>query len=174
MGLSVTVGLAPERSALASGRAVLMTSFAVLLAPLTVGTLADATSLTAALGVLPVVLALAAVGLALVRRAQRRAAPRPEPSPHRLSGLDPGSAGRPRRSRCSDRSTALCGPPARGRKEWGSPVTWRTDMTSRRIVPMLVAVAVAARRLLAACAGGTPAPGSSGRRRPLLPRIWPR
>jgi hypothetical protein len=49
-----------------------MTSFAVLLAPLTVGTLADATSLTAAFGVLPVVLALAAVGLALVRRAQRR------------------------------------------------------------------------------------------------------
>ena len=72
MGLSVTVGLAPERSALASGRAVLMTSFAVLLAPLTVGTLADVTSLTAAFGVLPVVLALAAVGLALVRRAQRR------------------------------------------------------------------------------------------------------
>ena len=32
-----------------------MTSFAVLLAPLTVGTLADATSLTAALGVVPVV-----------------------------------------------------------------------------------------------------------------------
>ena len=72
LGLSVAVGLAPERSALASGRAVLMTSFAVLLAPLTVGTLADATSLTAAFGVLPVVLALAAVGLALVRRAERR------------------------------------------------------------------------------------------------------
>ena len=69
MGLSVAVGLAPERAALASGRAVVMTSFAVLLAPLTVGTLADATSLTAALGVVPVVLALAAVGLALVRRA---------------------------------------------------------------------------------------------------------
>ncbi|MBL8927402.1 MAG: MFS transporter, partial [Pseudonocardia sp.] len=43
LGLSVAVGLAPEQSALASGRAVLMTSFAVLLAPLTVGTLADAT-----------------------------------------------------------------------------------------------------------------------------------
>jgi MFS family permease len=63
MGLSVTVGLAPGRVALASGRAVAMTSFAVLLAPLTVGTLADATSLTAALGVVPVVLALAAAGL---------------------------------------------------------------------------------------------------------------
>jgi fucose permease len=70
LGLSVAVGLAPQRSAPASGRAVLMTSFAVLLAPLTVGTLADAVSLTAAFGVVPVVLALAAVGLALVRRAR--------------------------------------------------------------------------------------------------------
>jgi hypothetical protein len=68
MGLSVTVGLAPGRAVLASGRAVLMTSFAVLLAPLTVGTLADATSLTAALGVVPVALALAAAALILVRR----------------------------------------------------------------------------------------------------------
>ena len=70
MGMSVTVALAPGRAALASGRAVGMTSFAVLLAPLTVGTLADATSLTAALGVVPVALALAAAGLALVRRAR--------------------------------------------------------------------------------------------------------
>jgi len=46
-----------------------MTSFAVLLAPLTVGTLADATSLTAALGVVPVVLALAAAASALARPA---------------------------------------------------------------------------------------------------------
>ncbi len=68
MGLSVMVALAPGRSALASGRAVGLTSFAVLLAPLTVGTLADATSLAAALLVVPVLLALAAVGLALVRR----------------------------------------------------------------------------------------------------------
>jgi len=45
------------------------TSFAVVLAPLTVGTLADATSLTAALGVVPVALAFAAAGLVLVRRA---------------------------------------------------------------------------------------------------------
>ena len=75
MGLSVTVALAPDRAVLASGRAVLMTSFAVLLAPLTVGTLADATSLTAALGVVPVVLALAAVGLTFVRRGAR--SPRP-------------------------------------------------------------------------------------------------
>lgn len=68
MGISLTVALAPDRAALASGRAVVMTSFAILLAPLTVGTLADATSLTAALGVVPVLLVLAAVGLALVRR----------------------------------------------------------------------------------------------------------
>jgi MFS family permease len=71
MGVSVTVSLVPERAALASGRAVVMTSFAVLLAPLTVGALADATSLTAALGVVPVALALAAVALTLVGRARR-------------------------------------------------------------------------------------------------------
>jgi MFS family permease len=70
MGLSVTVGLVPGRAVLASGRAVGATSFAVLLAPLTVGTLADATSLTAAFGLVPVALALAAAGLLLVRRAQ--------------------------------------------------------------------------------------------------------
>ncbi len=76
MGMSVTVALAPGRAAQASGRAVVMTSFAVLLAPLTVGTLADATSLTAALAVVPVLLVLAAAGLTLVRRAAtaRRAA----------------------------------------------------------------------------------------------------
>jgi fucose permease len=71
MGMSVTVALAPGRAALASGRAVATTSFAVLLAPLTVGALADATSLTAALGVVPVMLALAAAGLTLVTRASR-------------------------------------------------------------------------------------------------------
>src|SRR5829696_5406577 len=56
MGIAVTVTLVPTRAALASGRAVVTTSFAVLLAPLTVGALADATSLTAALGVVPVLL----------------------------------------------------------------------------------------------------------------------
>ena len=71
MGMSVTVALAPGRAVLASGRAVGVTAFAVLLAPLTVGTLADATSLTTALGVVPVVLVLAAAGLTVVRRAQR-------------------------------------------------------------------------------------------------------
>src|SRR4051794_29251661 len=73
MGISVTVALAPAQAALASGRAVVVTSFAVLLAPLTVGSLSDATSLTTALGVVPVVLALAAAALTLVRRAQTRA-----------------------------------------------------------------------------------------------------
>ena len=77
LGMSVTVALAPGRAVLASGRAVVVTSFAVLLAPLTVGTLADATSLTAALGVVPVVLALAAASLTLVRRAQTRASGAP-------------------------------------------------------------------------------------------------
>lgn len=70
MGVSVTVALAPGQAVLASGRAVVMTSFAVLLAPLTVGTLADATSLTVALGVVPVMLVLAAAALTLVRRAR--------------------------------------------------------------------------------------------------------
>jgi fucose permease len=78
MGLSVTVALAPNRAVLASGRAVAMTSLAVLVAPLTVGTLADATSLTAALGVVPVALVLAAVGLTLVRRVRTPASPAPE------------------------------------------------------------------------------------------------
>jgi fucose permease len=77
MGLSVTVALAPERAALASGRAVATTSFAVLLAPLTVGTLADAASLKAAFGVVPVMLALAVAGLTLVHRARTRASVAP-------------------------------------------------------------------------------------------------
>lgn len=71
MGLAVTVALAPERAAQASGRAVGTTSFAVLLAPLTVGALADATSLRTALAVvLPSALVLAGAGLALVTRAR--------------------------------------------------------------------------------------------------------
>jgi hypothetical protein len=50
---------------------------AVLLAPLTVGTLADATSLKAALGAVPVMLVLAAAGLTLVRRARTPASTAP-------------------------------------------------------------------------------------------------
>ena len=49
LGLAVCVGLAPDRAQLASGRAVMAGALAVLLAPLTIGALADATSLTAAL-----------------------------------------------------------------------------------------------------------------------------
>ena len=83
MGLSVTVGLAPDRASLASGRAVMVTSFAVLLAPVTVGTLADATSLRAALGVVPGLLLLAAVGLAVVSTARARVTP-PTPATIKL------------------------------------------------------------------------------------------
>jgi MFS family permease len=70
LGLSVTVALAPGRTAAASGRAVGVSAFAVLLAPLTVGTLADATSLTAAFAVGPVLLVLALTGLLFVVRAR--------------------------------------------------------------------------------------------------------
>jgi fucose permease len=88
LALSFTVGLAPDRAQLASGRAVLATSAAVLLAPLTVGALADATSLSAALGVVPVALALAALGLTAALRVSARparagswrAAPRSRPA----------------------------------------------------------------------------------------------
>jgi MFS family permease len=70
MGVSVAVALAPRQAVLASGRTVMMSSFAVLLAPLTVGTLADATSLKLALAVVPVMLVLAAAGLTLAHRAR--------------------------------------------------------------------------------------------------------
>jgi MFS family permease len=73
MGVSLAVALAPERAALASGRAVAMSSFAIVLAPLTVGTLADVTSLKAALVLVPIMLALAGAGLTLVYRAQTQA-----------------------------------------------------------------------------------------------------
>jgi fucose permease len=69
MALSLAVSLAPGRAGPASGRAVTMTSLAILLAPLTVGSVADATSLKAALGIVPVLLVLAAGGLVAVRRA---------------------------------------------------------------------------------------------------------
>jgi fucose permease len=72
LGLSVTVALAPDHAQLASARIALVTSSAVLLAPLTVGALADATSITSALAVVPVTLALAAVGLTAVTRAHTR------------------------------------------------------------------------------------------------------
>jgi MFS family permease len=68
MGLSVAVSLAPGRTTAASGRVVLMTSVAILLAPLTVGALADATSLTSALIVIPVLIAMATAALGVVHR----------------------------------------------------------------------------------------------------------
>jgi fucose permease len=67
MGLSVAVALAPGQIGLASSRAVAMTAGAGLLAPFAVGTLADATSLSTALAIVPVLLGLAAVGLLVVR-----------------------------------------------------------------------------------------------------------
>jgi MFS family permease len=82
MGVSLAVGLAPGQSALASGRVVAMSSFAVVLAPLTVGTLADVTSLKIALGVVPVMVVLAAVGLVLVARTQAR-----ESDPNETAGV---------------------------------------------------------------------------------------
>jgi fucose permease len=74
LAISVTVALAPGQTALANGRAVAITSLAVLLAPLVVGALADATSIKASLGVMPVMIAFAATGLAFVQRARPRTA----------------------------------------------------------------------------------------------------
>ena len=68
MGLSVAVALAPTQAGLASGRAVAMTSLAVLVSPLLVAGLADATSLKSALTLVPALLALAAAGLFIVHR----------------------------------------------------------------------------------------------------------
>jgi fucose permease len=67
-GLAFTLSLAPANAQRASARAATVTASSVLLAPLTVGTLADATSLSAALAVVPVALALAATLLAVVTR----------------------------------------------------------------------------------------------------------
>jgi fucose permease len=72
IGLGLAVGIAPARATLASGRAVAVTGTAVLAAPLVVGGLADATSITAALAVVPVSLGLAAVGLTALVRLQSR------------------------------------------------------------------------------------------------------
>ncbi len=69
--LAVTVALAPDRAQLASSRAVLAGSSAVLIAPLTIGALADATSITGALLGVLVALALAAAGLAATRGGER-------------------------------------------------------------------------------------------------------
>ncbi len=75
LGTSVTMALAPGQAAAASGRAVAMSASAGLLAPLVVGPVADATSLSAALLVIPAFLGLAAAGLGLVLRRQSRLVP---------------------------------------------------------------------------------------------------
>jgi fucose permease len=87
MAISVTVALAPDMAALVSGRAVAMSALAVLLAPLAVGGLADATSLQLALCVVPALLGLSAAALAVVRRTTSTA-PRPtvDAGQHSASG----------------------------------------------------------------------------------------
>ena len=75
MGLASAVGLAPDRAALASGRAVAAVSSAILLAPVTVWMLTDAAYLRAALCAVPVALALAPAALTVVWRARQAAVP---------------------------------------------------------------------------------------------------
>jgi len=72
MTVSVAVGVAPEQAAKVSGRAVAASAGAILLAPVTIGALADATSLRAALVVVPILLAVSAAGLVLLRHLSRR------------------------------------------------------------------------------------------------------
>jgi len=74
MAVSVTVAVAPGQAGRASGRAVTASSAAVLLAPVTVGAVADATSLAVALLVVPLLLAAAAAGLVVLVRAAAGAA----------------------------------------------------------------------------------------------------
>lgn len=73
MAVSVAVALAPDRASLASGRAVAASSLAIAIAPFGVGALADAATLHAAVAVMPVLLVLAATGLAAVRVHEVRA-----------------------------------------------------------------------------------------------------
>jgi fucose permease len=78
MAVSLAVAVAPGRATQASGRAVAASARAILFAPVTVGALADATSLRTALLVVPVLLVLAAAGL-LALRAAGGAAPGSSP-----------------------------------------------------------------------------------------------
>jgi MFS family permease len=71
MAVSLAVALVPERAMAASGRAVAAASFAGLLTPITIGTLADTASLKIAFGIVPVTLGLAAAALAVIRHARR-------------------------------------------------------------------------------------------------------
>ena len=68
MAVSAAVATAPDRAGQASCRAVAMSSAAVLLAPLAIGTLADATSLKGALVAVPILLVAASAGLVLLSR----------------------------------------------------------------------------------------------------------
>jgi len=78
MAVSAAVATAPEQAGQASGRVVAASAGAVLLAPLTIGVLADATSLKAALSVVPVLLALSAACLVVLHRSQSRSRVSPE------------------------------------------------------------------------------------------------
>jgi MFS family permease len=73
MVVSAAVAVAPDQAGQVSGRVVVASAGAIVLAPVTVGALADATSLRAALMVVPVLLAISAAGLVLLRHVTRRA-----------------------------------------------------------------------------------------------------
>jgi transcriptional regulator with XRE-family HTH domain len=74
MAVALALAAAPERAALAGGRAVTVAATAVVLLPLALGRLADAIGLTAALAVVPACLALAAAALTAVGRTALRPA----------------------------------------------------------------------------------------------------
>jgi MFS family permease len=82
MGLSVAVACAPRQSTAASGRVVLMTSAATLVAPLTIGALADATSLKVAVCAVPVLLLMAGAALTSTRGGQRHLTGAPSAQDH--------------------------------------------------------------------------------------------
>jgi fucose permease len=68
MALALAVATAPDRPTLAGGRAVSVAAVAVVALPLSVGPLADAIGLTAALALVPLCLLAAAAALAAVAR----------------------------------------------------------------------------------------------------------
>jgi fucose permease len=80
MTLSAAVAAAPGRAGQASGRAVATSSAAVLLAPLAIGTIADSTSLKAALCVVPALLGLAGAGLVVLSRVRATTRPASDPT----------------------------------------------------------------------------------------------
>jgi len=75
LSLALAIGLEPERAAAAGGRAVVVASTAVVLIPLALGRLADATGIVTALGVVPLCLALSALALVASPAPRARAAP---------------------------------------------------------------------------------------------------